>query len=67
MAMELGTPGKSRSCGIKGSSVCVTRPALFAPKQAVGIIVESPALRDRPPPDSNRGQREEKGRERKKG
>ena len=50
---------------MQNPSVRVTRPALFAQKQAVGIIVESPALRDRPPLDSNRGQCEEKGRERR--
>ena len=65
MFVELGTPSKTRSCEVNGSSVRVTRPALFAQKQAVGIIVESPALRDRPPLDSNRGQCEEKGRERR--
>ena len=65
MAIELGTPSKTRPCRANGSSVRVTRPALFAQKQAVGIIVESPALRDRPPLDSNRGQCEEKGRERR--
>ena len=65
MAIELGTPSKTRPCRVNGSSVRVTRLALFAQKQAVGIIVESPALRDRPPLDSNRGQCEEKGRERR--
>ena len=65
MAIELGTPSKTRPCRVNGSSVRVTRLALFAEKQAVGIIVESPGLRDRPPLDSNRGQCEEKGRERR--
>ena len=40
-------------------------PLCFAQKQAVEIIVDSPALRDGPPLDSNRGQCEEKGRERR--
>ena len=31
-------------------------PLCFTPKQAVAIIVDSAALRDRPPIDSNRGQ-----------
>ena len=65
MAIELGTPSKTRPCRVNGLSVRVTRPTLFAQKQAVGIIVESSALRDRPPLDSNRGQCEEKGRERR--
>jgi len=65
MTIELGTPGKTQPCGVNGSSVRVTRPALFAQKEAVGIIVESPAPRDRPPLDSNPGQCEEKGRERR--
>ena len=64
LAIELGTPSKTRPCRVNGSSVRVTRLALFAQKQAVGIIVESPALNDRPPLDSNRRQCEEKGTER---
>ena len=66
MALELGTPRKTRPCRVNGSSVRVTRPTLFAQKQAVGIIiVESPALRDRPPLDSNPGQCEEKASQRR--
>ena len=42
MFVELGTPSKTRSCEVNGSSVRVTRPALFTQKQAVGIIAESP-------------------------
>ena len=60
-----GDTEQNRPCAVKVSSVCVTRPALFAQKQTVGIIVVSPALCDRPPLDSNRGQCEEKGRERR--
>ena len=32
VATELGTPGTTRFCGIKGSSVSVTRPALSRPE-----------------------------------
>ena len=39
-------------------------PLCFTQKQEIGIIVESPALRDRPPLDSNRDQCEEKEKER---
>ena len=65
MFVELGTPSKTRSCEVNGSSVRVTRPALFTQKQAVGIIAESPTLRDTPSLDPNRGRCEEEGRERR--
>ena len=32
IAMALGTPSRTRSCGVKGSSVSVTRPTLFHPE-----------------------------------
>ena len=32
MALALGKPGNTRSCGVKGSSVGVTLPALFRPE-----------------------------------
>ena len=54
--------------GLVGSRARQSRspvPLRFAQRWAVGIIVESLALRDRTPLDSNRGQCEEKGGERR--
>ena len=49
MTIELGTPSKTRPCEVNGSSVRVTRPALFRPEIGIGNLVDSPALRDGPP------------------
>ena len=54
--------------GLMGSRAHQPRspvPLCFAQKQAVGIVVESSALRDGSPLDSNRGLCEEEGRERR--
>ena len=62
--MALGNLGKTWSCGAKGYSQPASPfPPCFASKLAFGIIVESPARRDRPPLDSNRGQIVERRRE----
>ena len=54
-----GTGDTGSQPGLVGSRARQSRspvPLCFAQRQAVGIIVESLALRDRPPLDSNRGQ-----------
>ena len=51
--------------GLVGSRAHESRspvPFCFAQKKAVGVIVESPALRDGPPLGTNRGHRVEKRR-----
>ena len=68
MAIELGTPGLSPALWGQGLiSLGHTSPLCFAQKQVVGIIVDSSALRDGPPLDVNKGQGEERRRERRKG
>ena len=56
MAIEPGTPGTPGLVGSRARQSRSPVPLCFAQRQAVGIIVESLALRDRPPLDSNRGQ-----------
>ena len=65
MAIELGNPGNHPVLRGQGLISPHHPSRCFARKQAVGIIIESPALRDSPPLDSDRGQCEEKRRRRK--
>ena len=61
-----GEPGQTPGLvGSRAHQSASPFPLCFALKQAVEIIVDSPALRDGPPLDSNRGQCEEKRRKRK--
>ena len=66
MASDLGTLGYCipKLTGSRAHQSASPVPLCFAQKQAVGIVVESSALHDGSPLDSNRGQCEEKGRER---
>ena len=63
MVMALGNPGTAGLVGSTAHQPASPFPLRLAEKQAVGIIVDSPALRDGPPLDPNRGQCEETGRE----
>ena len=67
MASDLGTLGYCipKLTGSRAHQSASPVPLCFTQKQAVKIIVESPALRDRPSLDPNRGQCEETGRERR--
>ena len=56
MAIEPGTPGTPGLLGSRARQSRSPVPLCFAQRQAVGIIVESWTLGDRPHLDSNRGQ-----------
>ena len=64
-AIALGTPGTPGLVLSSAHQSMSPAPLCFVPKQVVGIIVDSSALREGPPLDVNQGQGEERGEERR--